>query len=266
MEKLEQLIKNIIRIPQFGLMTDLDGTISQIVDHPEMAIVKPEISTIITELVEALPVVAIISGRSVDDIRQRVGIPGVVYIGNHGLEHYVNGKVIIKKEVAQFRSAIKEAYEEIFAILSPGMLLEDKNITLSLHYRMVENPDKVRIHLFPVIKKIGEKYDLLTSEGRMVIELRPPIQINKGTAINEVIRDFSLHATFFLGDDITDVAAMKEAIRIRKSGKCLSFGIGVISEGMSKEVRETADYLVPGVEGVERLLELLLKSRRASST
>ena len=265
-KKIVRVISQVSNIPQFGLVSDVDGTISQIVDHPEMAIVKPEISTILTELVKEMPVVAIVSGRAVDDVRKRVGIPGIVYIGNHGLERYVDGEVIVKNEAMQFREVLQNAYHEIEALLIPGMLLEDKNVTLSLHYRIVEYPDEVRKQFLPVIKNIGEKYQLQFSEGRMVFELRPAIKLNKGTALFEVIQDYSLKAALYLGDDTTDVAAMKEAVRLRELGECQSFGIGVVSDNMPQELQETADYVISGVDGVERLLSTLLSSRRASST
>ncbi|HEX2621148.1 MAG TPA: hypothetical protein VHL11_13395, partial [Phototrophicaceae bacterium] len=96
-------------------------------------------------------------------------------------------------------------------------------------------------------------------------ELRPPIAINKGTVFNDLINTYRLDAAIFIGDDTTDVDALRVTRVMRDQGKCFALGIGVESDGTPPTVLEAADVLVIGVSGVEELLEWLVNALDASS-
>ena len=252
--------------PRFGLITDVDGTISSIVDVPDKARVTPRNLELLAKLGKLLPLAAVVSGRSAEDVYQRIGLPGLVYIGNHGMEQWQDGKAIVLPAAASYRDALLEATHEINPILVPGMRFEDKGATLSVHYRQTSDPEKVANELASSMQNIAQDHGLKLTQGRMVFEFRPPVEIDKGTTFEELIKTHRLDAAFYLGDDTTDVAAFYSARRLRESGQCLAFGFGVESDGTPKVVLAGADYLVQDVAGVESFLSWLLKERMASST
>ncbi len=116
------------------------------------------------------------------------------------------------------------------------------------------------------MQSIAEKHGLHLTQGRMVFEFRPPVKIDKGTAFEELVKTYQLEAAFYLGDDTTDVAVFLAARRLRETGQCLAYGLGVESQGTPQAVLTEADYLVQEVAGVESFLDWLSKARTASST
>jgi trehalose 6-phosphate phosphatase len=189
-----------------------------------------------------------------------------VYIGNHGMEEWAGGAVRIMPSVSAHRGALAAAIREVQGVMVAGMQLEDKGATLSLHYRRTSNPEEVAREYRRVFQAIAEGHGLRLTQGRRVFEFRPPVEINKGTAFEGLVQAHHLEAAFYLGDDTTDVAVFQAAARIRRSGRCLAYGLGVRSPGTPAVVLSEADFLVDGVAGVESFLAWLLKARMASST
>ena len=252
--------------PRFGLITDGDGTISPIVDVPDEARVTPRNLELLADLQKQLTVTAVLSGRSAEDVYQRVGLPGLVYVGNHGMEVWQNGEVIVSPTAAAYRVNLSTAIPEIKKILIEGMGFEDKGATLSVHYRQTSDPKKVAEKLTSSMEGIAEKHGLHLTQGRKVFEFRPPVEIDKGTAFEELIKSHQLEAAFYLGDDTTDVAVFVTARRLRETGRCLAYGLGVESQGTPQVVLTKADYLVQEVAGIESFLDWLSKARMESST
>jgi trehalose 6-phosphate phosphatase len=261
----EELLKA-INNPRFGLITDVDGTISPIVDVPDEARVTPRNLDLLANLGTQLTLTAVISGRSAEDVHQRVGLPGLVYVGNHGMESWQAGKVTVSPRAAAYRDNLSAAATEIENILVKGMRFEDKGATLSVHYRQTDEPEKVAEKLTPTMQSIAEKHSLHLTQGRMVFEFRPPVEIDKGTAFEELVKSHKLDSAFYLGDDSTDVNVFLTARRLRKDGECLAYGLGVESQGTPHAVLTEADYLVQEVAGVESFLDWLSSARMASST
>ena len=251
---------------RFGLVTDVDGTISPIVDVPDEARVTPRNLELLAKLGTCLTLTAVVSGRAAEDVYQRVGLPGLVYVGNHGMEKWQYGKVIVSPAAAAYWDNLSAAAPEIKQSLVQGMRFEDKGATLSVHYRQTSHPEQVASKLAPAMQAIAEKHGLHLTQGRMVFEFRPPVKINKGTAFEELVKTYRLDAAFYLGDDTTDVAVFIAARRLRKARKCLTYGLGVESQGTPQVLLTEADYLVQEVAGVESFLDWLAKARMASST
>jgi trehalose 6-phosphate phosphatase len=252
--------------PRLGLITDVDGTLSPIVDVPDEARVTPRNLELLAALGAQLTLTAVVSGRAAEDVYERVGLPGLVYIGNHGMEQWKNGKVIVSPIAVAYRDNLLAATPEIKQILVSGMRFEDKGATVSVHYRQTSHPEKVVKELTPVMQSVAEKHGLHLTQGRMVFEFRPPVKIDKGTAFEELIKTYQLEAAFYLGDDITDVAAFLTARQLRERGQCLAYGLGIASQGTPQAVLTGADYLVQEVAGVESFLDWLSKARMASFT
>jgi trehalose 6-phosphate phosphatase len=182
------------------------------------------------------------------------------------MERWQAGNVIISPAVAAHREKLLAATPAIRQLLVEGMRFEDKGATLSVHYRQTRDPEKVARELAPSLQEIAQTHGLHLTQGRMVFELRPPVGIDKGTALEELVEAYKLEAAVCLGDDITDVAMFRLARRLRASGRCLAYGLGVESRGTPGAVLTEADYLLQEVTGVEAFLDWLSKARMASST
>lgn len=265
-EHAKDKLQKAINKSRFGLVTDVDGTISPIVDIPNEARVTPRNLDLLSTLLQQLTLTAVISGRAAEDVYGRVGLPGLVYIGNHGMEQWQDGQIIVSPIAASYRENLSAAIPAIKRILIAGMRFEDKGATLSVHYRQTNDPEKVEVELVSSMQSIAKQHSLHLTQGRMVFEFRPPVEIDKGTAFVELVKTHKLNAAFYLGDDTTDVAVFISARRLREAGQCLAYGLGVESQGTPQTVLTEADYLIEEVAGVESFLDWLSKARMASST
>lgn len=256
----------LIQKPRLGLIVDIDGTLSHIAATPQDAEVTERNRRLLGKLQQHLDVVAAVTGRAAADAQQMVGVPGVLYIGNHGMERLKNGQVDILPEVRRFRPRIDEVMGKLRAMHLPGVHIEDKYVSLSVHYRNAEDPEAMGESLRPTIKHLCYDHDLSFHEGRMVFEVRPGISLNKGTALETLAGEYELDGLVFIGDDTTDVDAMRAARRLRENNECYAISLGVDSPETPDVVRENADLIVQGVEGVEEFLSWLLRARKASSS
>lgn len=252
--------------PGFALVSDFDGTLSPIVDDPDSAIPAPGIQPLLAELRDHVQVVAVLSGRAVEDVSQRVGVPGLVFIGNHGFERYQDGKIAIPEQATPYQKAVKKAAKKIRRNLLPGMRVENKGITLSVHYRQAEDEEAVREKFLPKIRDWSDKYGLALFQGRKVFELRPPVAIDKGTAFVQFVEDFKVQSAVYLGDDTTDASVLEAAKKLREMGECEAYGIGVHSSNTPAEIHLHEDYSVDEVSGVGEFLSAMVMACKASST
>lgn len=262
----DSVLNNLVTKTRLGLISDVDGTLSPIVDQPDKAHVTAHNLDLLAGLSADLTLVALISGRAAEDLRQRVGLPGIIYVGNHGLERWEGGRTAYQAEALAFQPAMQEALKELQALKSPGINMEDKGITISLHYRQSPESESFAREHEALLEKIAAGHGLILSKGRKVFEFKPPLQIDKGSAFRQLVDEAKLDGAIYIGDDTTDVAALVAAKEMREEGICEAWGIGVQSEEAPAEVEETADLLALGVADVEDFLDWLLNARRASST
>ncbi|MCI0709109.1 MAG: trehalose-phosphatase [Chloroflexi bacterium] len=252
----------LLKAKRLGLIVDMDGTISHIAETPEAAVVTPKSRELLGTLVLMLPMVAAISGRAARDLNQRVAIPGMVYVGNHGLERWEDGGRVLNEDVRRYRKALAASLEDLEPYLTVGMWIEDKYATASVHYRMTPNPEKAANTLGPLINNIAEKHGLKSSPGQKLFEIRPPIEANKGTAVDALVKEFELDAIVYIGDDVTDIDAINAVKALREAQECYGIGIGVVSEENenSQKVADVSDAIAHGVHDVEALLSWLSKA------
>ncbi len=238
-----------------GLLTDIDGTISSIAPTPDAAFVTPTARQHLARLAERLDLVAAISGRAAADAARMVGLPQLVYIGNHGLDVWRNGVGQPLSVAAPFAAAIADVLREAQAQIDiPGVLWENKGVTASVHYRQAADPQAAHAELGAVLGALTAGNGLRLTSGLMVWEIRPPLQINKGVAVRSLVEEHGLRGAFFLGDDRTDADAFATLRELRAAGTCATLAIGVLGAGTPPVVREAADVLVDGVAGVEHVL------------
>lgn len=260
------ILRRIIAKPRFGLFSDLDGTLAPIAPTPEAAHISPRNRELLAKLAAELPLVALISGRRAASLQKRVDLPGIVYIGNHGLERWVNGRVEVLPEVMGYLPALQKVRTELEKLIIPGTHVEDKEATLSFHYRQAVNPQAFADKNETGIGQIVDSHGLELFTGKMVFEVRAPIGIDKGQAFRKLVTEQKIEAGLFLGDDISDLNALRTAQQLRAENECDAWGVGVQSEDAPEALAATADFLALGVEDVEGLLDWLLIARKASST
>lgn len=241
-----------------GIFTDIDGTLAPIVPTPDMAEVSEELRSLLRKLHERFLIVAGVSGRATSDALDLVGIESLVYHGNHGFEILREGRVEIVPEAAPYADAIKELELRSHEELEPlGAFVEDKRITASIHYRNVS--PEVGNKCVEFVKSEGERLGLRITVGRGVVEARPPVEVNKGTAVRRLVEEYLPKKAMFLGDDTTDLDAFRSLEALREEGYLDEIlRVGVASAEGPPEITAEADLTVDGVEGVAKALRELL--------
>jgi trehalose 6-phosphate phosphatase len=189
---------------------DFDGTLSDIVENPDAARLVDGAADALIALTAQCPV-AILSGRDLADVRQRIGLPGIWYAGSHGFEltgpdgeHHENAEAAASIPV--LAEAAAELTDQLESI--PGVVVEHKRFGVAVHYR---NAARDRLgEVAAAVRRAGQRSGLRVTTGREVIELRPDIDWDKGKTLRwvlEHIRDDEQPTPLFpiyLGDDITD--------------------------------------------------------------
>lgn len=239
-------------------MTDIAGVLAPIVPTPDMSEVPEELRELLWRLSQMYRVVAGVSGRTTEDALRLVGLEEVVYYGNHGFEVLRGGEIEIVPEAAPYEEAVEELERKAREELEPlGAFVEEKGITASIHYRNTSSEVGERCKEFA--KREGERLGLRITTGRGVVEARPPIRADKGTATRKVVEEYEPEKTLFMGDDTTDLDAFRELEALREEGVLSQIlRIGVKSEEGPPEIVSEADLVVEGPEGVEEVLRSLL--------
>ena len=240
-----------------AILTDIDGVLAPIVPTPDMSEVPEELRGLLQRLSESYRVVAGISGRAAKDALRLVGLEEIVYYGNHGFEILRDGKVEIVPEAEPYKKKVEELEEKARAELKPlGAFVEEKGITASIHYRNVSPEVGDRCKEF--VEREGERLGLRITVGRGVVEARPPISADKGTATRKVVEEYEPQRALFMGDDTTDLDAFRELDKLREEGVLEQIlRIGVKSKEGPPEIVSEADLVVEGTEGVEEVLRAL---------
>ena len=218
-DRIEKILARLKRAKCIFFFLDYDGTLTPIVSSPEQAILSEETKALLLDLKKNPKfLLAIVSGRSLRDIRKLVSLKRIYYVGNHGLEIFTpkkGTKQLIPEEVfrelARIRNRLNSEMKDI-----EGILIEDKGSILTIHYRNVD-PKCVPPILMALKQEIkGSKIPLGLGYGKMVFEIRPQSTANKGTAVlellNQIDRDEIL--PLYIGDDQTDEDAFKALKKI----------------------------------------------------
>src|ERR671913_1828617 len=240
-----------------ALLTDIDGTLAPIVPTPDMSEVSDEIRDSLQRLSRECLLVAAISGRKTEDALGLLGLEDVVYFGNHGFEILRDGEVEVIPEALPYLRSVEELEQLAGEELAPaGAFVEEKGITASVHYRNVGREVGERCVEF--VKNEGERLGLRITVGRGVVEARPPIRADKGTAVRTLVEEYHPKKAMFLGDDTTDLDAFRELAKLREEGILQEIlRIGVASDEGPPEIETEADIVVDGVDGVHKALGAL---------
>jgi trehalose 6-phosphate phosphatase len=242
----------VLRQAPSAVVTDIDGTVSAIAPTPAEAMVDPGAKAALALLAERLTAVAVVSGRAPRDGVAMVGLPELIYVGNHGLERIARGTPWTHPVAAEAQPAIAAALAEIeiaarAAADVPWLLIENKGVTGTVHYRLAPDQIAAAALLEPLARAAADRHGLRLTSGRMIFEVRPALAVNKGTAIRELAQDLDLRGIVFFGDDVTDVDAFRALRELRTAGEAATLRVGVLGPDTSPAVLAEIDMSVVGV-------------------
>jgi alpha,alpha-trehalase len=192
-----------------ALFLDYDGTLTPIVERPEQAVLSPQMRAILKTMAERCTV-AIVSGRGLKDVQERVTLEGLYYAGSHGFEIDGPGQERIRNEKgSEALPALNEAENELRSLLTDihGALVERKKYSVAIHYRRVAS-DQVEMVENKVNDVLQRHSGLRKGHGKKVFELQPDVEWNKGLAVLWLMERLGLHneavRPIYIGDDVTD--------------------------------------------------------------
>jgi trehalose 6-phosphate phosphatase len=195
---VDQLLSQLKEAPdRVALFLDFDGVLAPIVDRPEDAYPPPATREELARLVTLYRLVAVVSGRAGDDVRERVGVEGIAYVGSHGLELDPQAGRW-RQQIAAFASAATWPTSEI----------ELKGLTVSFHYRAHGDEPAAVLELEALAERAREE-GLVARFGRKLLEVLPPVGSNKGTAVVHLLEGAGLTRALVAGDDTTDLDAFR---------------------------------------------------------
>jgi trehalose 6-phosphate phosphatase len=224
---------------QSALLLDVDGTLAPIVARPELARVPESTRAELRSLARHYLLVACLSGRSGADARRLVGVDGVVVVGNHGLE--------LDPRAAEHAHALTAFRQEI------GLPVEDKVLSLTYHYREAEDEPEAVARLEEVAAR-AEAAGLVARWGRKVLEIRPPVEADKGTAVRSLLGRSGATRALYAGDDTTDLDAFAG---LAAAGLEAAVRIAIASPEAPPELVASADVTVEGPAALAALLGTL---------
>ncbi|MDP6064604.1 MAG: trehalose-phosphatase [SAR202 cluster bacterium] len=250
-----------------GLFVDFDGTISHLAPTPDDAVVSPRAANALRGLSGKLALVCAISGRGVSDLRAKVGIDELVYVGNHGGEKYEAESLVVAPGMAEYEKRIVSLLSALRRhVDSPGIIWENKKYSAAVHFRATDHPTIVKSALAEAVSIVDEVDGLQVFWGKMLLEIRIPNGVHKGDALRELVREHRLDAAIFLGDDMTDLDAMETLRDMREHDGLRGISAVVADESTPEVLLSTADYTLNGVSSVEILLDWLLSTSQGDST
>jgi len=220
-----------------AILLDVDGTLAPIVQRPDAAAVPEEARREVGRLVGRYALVACISGRTGEDARRLVGVDGVRYVGSHGLE--------LAPEANRWRDEIHRFASGV------DWPVEDKGLTVSFHYREAEDEEAALEELEEVAER-ARAAGLVPRFGRKVLEIRPPVDADKGTAVTQLLGEAGLRRALYAGDDTTDIDAFRAL-----DGLEVAIRVAVSSDEAPSELVESADIVVDSPAELLGLLERL---------
>ena len=220
-----------------AILLDVDGTLAPIVEQPEDARVPEETRHQLARLASRYALVACVTGRASADAERLVGVPGVAVVGEHGLE--------LAPDAA--------AWSDRIATFAAGVdwPAERKPLSVSFHFRRAQDEAAARAYLTRV-EEAARAEGLVPRWGRMVLEVRPPVEANKGTAVVALVQRANVSRALYAGDDTTDLDAFAGLDNLE-----LGVRVAVDSPEAPPPLLAAADVVVEGTDGVLALLREL---------
>jgi trehalose 6-phosphate phosphatase len=214
-----------------AVLVDVDGTLAPIVERPEDSAVPDETRSELERLAGRYGLIASVSGRPSNDVRRLVRVDGIEYVGVHGLE--------ADPDARRFAPQL-EAFAE--RIAWPWTVENKGGVTLSFHYREAKDQQEAA-RLAADVARAAEEAGLRPHHGRKVLEVRPPVEADKGTAVRRLLDGRPVTRALYAGDDTTDLDAFRG---LDEAGLEVALKVGVASPEVNPRLLTEADLVVDG--------------------
>ena len=248
------------RPEETALLFDVDGTLAPITTRPAYAAVPGPARELLAALARRYALVGCVSGRQATEARRIAGVEGIVYVGNHGLEVLAPGAS--EPALDPGLGARAEAAARFVAGLDPARLadaalaVEDKGPIQALHWRAAADQERAEEAARAIAAEAPA--EVRPHWGRKVLELRPAVDVNKGTAVRRLLAGARVRRALYVGDDRTDLDAFRALAGLVESGELEgALCVGVRSGEGPQEIVDEADLVVDGTDGVNELLREL---------
>lgn len=237
----DRLLERLTAEPrEAGLFLDFDGVLAPIVSRPEDAVLPPETRAELVRLVERYAVVAVVSGRAGEDVRERVGVEGVVCVGSHGLE--------LEPQAERWRRTLAAFAEDA---PWPQDEIEPKGLAVAFHFRG-EGDEEAAIRALDAIAESAREQGLVARYGRKILEVLPPVGSHKGTAVRRLLEERGLGRALAAGDDTTDLDSFAALDELE-----VAVRVAVASTEAPAALLDAADLVVASTEEFGGLLRRL---------
>jgi trehalose 6-phosphate phosphatase len=235
--------------PGSAVLLDFDGTLAPIVADPASARPIPGALDVLGALVARYRLVAVVSGRPAAFLAAHLPVPGLERWGSYGLERVVEGGVESVAEAEAWRPVVAGVVARARDVAPAGVGIEDKGTSVTLHVRTSpEDGGWVRAFAEAEAASTG----LVVHDARMSVELRPPLEVDKGTVVRGLVTRTGVSAACYAGDDLGDVSAFRAL-----DGVGIGLRVAVRSDESPPELLAAADLVVEGPRGVLELLRAL---------
>src|SRR5215218_91777 len=262
-DTIEELLQPLRDDPErSAVLLDVDGVLAPIVQQPDDAHMPETTRRPLIEVARRYGVVACVSGRRASDARRIVSLGSIAYLGSHGSEVLKPGAIApeLDSELQAWTRRVQAFARDTFGekLRRLRVRLEDKEAIAALHWRGTPDEDASMSAIEEVAEQ-AEQAGFVTHWGRKVLEIRPPVRIDKGAGIVNLLKDTDLAAAVYVGDDVTDLDAFRGLSELQERGRLgYAVRVGVRSDETPAALEEEADALVDGPDGVRGLLRALL--------
>ncbi len=244
-----------------AIFFDIDGTLAPIVNQPADAVVPEATRQLLIGLARRYLAVACVSGRRASEARAMVGVGSISYLGSHGAELLRTGstEAVVDPALEDWRRRIHEfgRHADTSDLRSRRVRLEDKGAILAFHWRGAPDQDAARAAIDAVAAK-AESAGLRTHWGRKVLEVRPPVRIDKGAGIRAFLEGLEADRALYVGDDATDLDAFRMLDQLVQERRLVqAIKVGVRSDEVPEGIVSDADVVVDGPRGVIEVLKFL---------
>ncbi len=249
----------LLKAGPMGLLLDLDGTLTPIVPEPGGTRLSHCVRSDLRVLSERLGLVAIITGRAAPEARDIVGLPDLLYVGNHGMERLERGVLSPAEEARGFAPLIARLLGDLRSLFpSEGLSFEEKGWAFAVHYRHASDPERARDDLLRAIQQLaGGQVKLVM--GKRVVNVLPPVDLTKGTAVKALVGEYRLAGAVVIGDDVTDIDSFRAARELHDTGGFGKVSAAVIGREAPPGLAEEADFVLRDVSEVQAFLGWLVR-------
>ena len=200
-----------------GLVLDFDGVLSPIIEDPAASRLPDGVAASLGRLARTLGLLAVISGRPVEFLADRISIPGVYLLGSYGMEQIRDGVRRVDPGAKKWLGPVREASRALRDLLgaSPGVVVEEKPVSVTVHWRQAPDQAAAARDVHRATARIAGETGLRLASGKLAEELLPPIDVDKGSALVTLLASKDLTTVAYAGDDVGDIPALRA---VREAG------------------------------------------------